>query len=151
MTRVKLVTGDKELVKINCTCQKKARRNWQNDSLPWRLTLTIIKKQALGASRAEVELVIMNSYDNYLKFDQCECPSLQACKLPNRTRPKYDIGDYVDFRTIGISLPYIILGFLLLIITYVVVEIFVGKQISMQRFILGPGIEKKYPKIDNEG
>ena len=139
------------MVKINCTCQKKARRNWQNDSLPWRLTLTIIKKQTLGASRAEVKLVIMNSYDNYLKFDQCECPSLKACHLPNRTRPKYDIGDYVDFGTLGISLPYIILGFLLLIITYVVVEIFVGKQISMQRFILGPGIKKKYPKIDNEG
>ena len=111
----------------------------------------MIKKQALGASRAEVELVIMNSYDNYLKFDQCECPSLKACKLENRTRPKYDIGKYVDFGTLGISLPNFILGFLLLIITYVVLEIFVGKQISMQRFILGPGTEENYPKIDNEG
>ena len=132
-------------------CQKKARRNWKNDSLPWRLTLIIIKKHALGNSQAGVELLIMSSYDNYLKFDQCECPSLKACHLPNRTRPKYDIGEYIDFGTLGISLQNFILVFLLLIITYVVLEIFVGKQISMQRFILGPGIEKNYPKIDNEG
>ena len=151
MTRVKLVTGDKELVKIDCTCQKKARRNWQNDSLPWRLTLTIIKKQALGASRAEVELVIMNSYDNYLKFDQCDCSSSSSCKLPNGTRPDIDIGKYVDFwTTYGISLPYIILGFLLLIFTYVVVECFMGKQISMHRFILGPKIERNDTAIDIE-
>ena len=105
----------------------------------------------MGNSQAGVELLIMSSYDNYLKFDQCECPSLKACHLPNRTRPKYDIGEYIDFGTLGISLQNFILVFLLLIITYVVLEIFVGKQISMQRFILGPGIEKKYPKIDNEG
>ena len=92
----------------------------------------------------------MNSYDNYLKFDQCNCSSSSACKLSDGTRPDIDVGKFVDFVD-GITLPYIILGFFLLIMTYVVVESFVGKQISIQRFILGPEIERNDPKIDNEG
>ena len=116
--------------------------------MPWRLTLTIIKKQARGA---EVQEIVMNSYDNYLKFDQCNCSSSSSCKLPDGTRPDIDIGKYVEFwTTYGITLPYVILGFFLLIMTYVVVENFVGKQISIQRFILGPEIERNDPKIDNE-
>ena len=104
------------------------------------------KKQALGA---EIEMIVMDSYDNSLKFDQCDCSGSSACKLTNGTRPVIDIGKYVDFwkNYDGITLPYVILVFLLLIIMYVVVESIVGKQISMQRFILGPGIEKN----DNEG
>ena len=122
---------------------------WQNNFLPWRLPLTFIKKQAVGA---KVKTVVMNSYDNYYKFDQCDCSSSRSCKLPNGTRPDIDIGKYVDFWTsYKVTLPYIILGFFLLIVTYVVVESFVGKQISMQRFILGPGIERNDPTIDNEG
>ena len=110
---------------------------------------TFIKKKASGA---KVQTVVMNSYDNYLKFDQCDCSSSSSCKLPNGTRPDIDIGKYVDFWTTnGITLPYVTLGFFLLIMTYVVVESFVGKQISIQRFILGPEIERNDPKIDNEG
>ena len=109
---------------------------------------TFIKKKASGA---EVQTVVMNSYDNYLKFDQCDCSSSSSCKLPNGTRPDIDIGKYVDFWTnYGIRLTYIILGFLLLIFTYVVVESFMGKQISMHRFILGPKIERNDPAIDIE-
>ena len=94
----------------------------------------------------------MDSYDNSLKFDQCDCSGSSPCKLTNGTRPVIDIGKYVDFWTnYGITLPYVILIFLLLIIMYVVVESFVGKQIPMQRFILGPGIEKNGQAIDNEG
>jgi hypothetical protein len=94
----------------------------------------------------------MSSYDNYLRFDQCNCSSSSSCKLPNGTRPDIDIGKHVDFwKAYGITLPYVILGFFLLIMTYVVVESFVGKQISIQRFILGPEIERNDPKIDNEG
>ena len=121
----------------------------QNDSLPQRLTLTIIKKQTRGA---EVQTTVMSSYDNYLKFDQCNCSSSSSCKLPNGTRPDMDIGKYIDFWTdYKVTLPYIILGFFLLIITYVVLESFAGEQISIQRFILGPEIERNDPKIDNEG
>ena len=106
-----------------------------------------IKKKKSGA---EVQTVVMNSYDNYLKFDQCDCSSSSSCKLPNGTRPDIDIGKYVDFWTGSISLQNIILGFLLLIFTYVVVESFVGKQISMHQFILGPKNERNDPTIDNE-
>ena len=118
--------------------------------MPWRLTLTIIKKQARGA---EVQTIVMSSYDNYLKFDQCNCSSSSSCKLPDGTRPDIDIGKYVEFwTTYGITLPYVILGFFLVIMTYVVVENdFGGKQISIQRFILGPEIERNDPKFDNEG
>ena len=93
----------------------------------------------------------MSSYDNYLKFDQCNCSSSRSCKLPDGTRPDIDIGKLIDFWShYEITLPYIILGILLVIILYVVVESFVGKQISMHRFILGPEIERNDPKIDNE-
>ena len=110
---------------------------------------TFIKKKA---SVAEVQTVVMNSYDNYLKFDQCDCSSSRSCKLSNGTRTDIDIGKYVEFWTnYGITLPYVILGFFLLIMTYVVVEGFVGKQISIQRFVLGPEIERNDPKINNEG
>ena len=120
--------------------------------MPWRLTLNFIKKQSLGA--AEVQTIEMSSYDNALKFDQCNCTGSSSCKLPNGTRPDeiIDIGKYIDFwTTYDITLPYIILGFFLLIITYVVLESFAGEQISIQRFILGPEIERNDPKIDNEG
>ena len=117
--------------------------------MPWRLTLNFIKKQSLGA---EVQTVEMSSYDNYLKFDQCNCSCSSSCKLPNGTRPDIDIGKYFDFwTTYRISLPYILLGFLLLIIMYVVVESFITKQIAMERFILGPEIKRNDPTIDNEG
>ena len=101
-------------------------------------------------------MVVMNSYENYLKFDQCNCSnSMSSCKLPNGTRPEIDIGNYVDFWNWGtdyeIPLQYIILGFLLVIVLYVVVESFVGKQISMKRFILGSQNERKNPAINNEG
>ncbi len=89
----------------------------QNDSLQWRLTLTIIKKQGLGA---EIQMVVMDSFDNYLTFDQCDCSGSNACKLANDTRPDIDIGkliEKVDFwTTYGITLPYVIVGFLLLIV-----------------------------------
>ena len=99
---------------------------------------------------AKVQPIVMNSYDNTLKFDQCNCST--SCKLPNGTRPEIDIGEYVDLWTpYEIALPYIILGFLLLIISYCVVECFVGKQISMQMFILGPQNERNGPTINNEG
>ena len=72
------------------------------------------------------------------------------------TRTDIDIGKWISenvdiWTTYGITLPYVILGFFLLIMTYVVVEGFVGKQISIQRFVLGPEIERNDPKIDNEG
>ena len=98
----------------------------------------------------------MSSYDNKLKFDQCDCSSSRSCKLLNGTRADIDIGKWISenvdiWTTYGITLPYVILCFFLLIMTYVVVESFVGKQISIQRFILGPEIERNDPKIDNEG
>ena len=100
----------------------------------------------------------MSSYDNHLKFDQCDCSSSTSCKITNGTRPSghEDIVGlvirYVDFWTThGITLPHLILGFFLLIMTYVVVESFVGKQISIKKFILGPEIERNDPTIDNEG
>ena len=98
----------------------------------------------------------MSSYDNKLKFDQCDCSSSRSCKLLNGTRTDIDIGKWISenvdiWTTYGITLPYVMLGFFLLIMTYVVVESFVGKQISIQRFILGPEIERNDPKIDNEG
>ena len=128
-------------------CQNKAQMKWQNDFLPWRLPF--IKKQAMGA---KVKAVVMNSYDNYYKFDQCDCSSSRSCKLPNETRAEFDIRKYVDiWTTYDISLPYILLGFLLLITIYVVVESFVSKQISIQKFIIGPEIERNDTKIDNEG
>ena len=99
-------------------------------------------------------MVVMSSYDNYLMFDRCNCSSFKSCKLPDGTRPEIDIGKYVDFGRLTryeIPLPYIILGFLLLITLYVVVECFVGKQISMQRFILGPRNERNRETINNEG
>ena len=114
----------------------------------WKLTLTFIKKHDWGA---EVQTVVMNSYDNYLKFDQCNCSSSRSCKLPDGTRPDIDIGKHIDFWShYEITLPYIILGILLVIILYVVVESFVGKQISMHQFILGPKNERNDPTIDNE-
>ena len=113
-----------------------------NDLTAWRLTLTFIQ--------AKVQPVEMNSYNNYLQFDLCNCSSL--CKLPIEERPEIDIGKYVDYWTrYEIALPYIILGFLLLIILYAVVESFVGQLISMQRFILGPEIERDDPTISNPG
>ena len=120
--------------------------------MPWRLTLNFIKKQSLGA--AEVQTIEMSSYDNALKFDQCNCTGSSSCKLPNGTRPDdiIDIGKYIDFWTTNeIRLPYILLGLLLLIIMYVVVESCVSKQISVQKFILGPEIERNDQQIDNEG
>ena len=123
-------------------CQKKAL-------LQWRLNLTLIKKQALGA---EIEMVVMDSYDNSLMFDQCDCSGSSPCKLLNGTRQVIDIGKHIDFwKTSGITLPYLILCFLSVIIIYVVVESLVGKQISIQRFVLGPEIQRNDPKIDNEG
>ena len=117
--------------------------------LQWRLNLTLIKKQALGA---EIEMVVMDSYDNSLMFDQCDCSGSSPCKLLNGTRQVIDIGKHIDFwTTYEISLPYILLGFLLLIIMYVVVESFVSKQISIQKFIIGPEIGRNDTKIDNEG
>ena len=107
-----------------------------------------IKKKDSGA---EVQTVVMNSYENYLKFDQCPCSnSISSCKYTNGTRPDIDIGKYVDFSN-KIPLTYIILGFFLLIVLYVVVESFVGKQISMKRFILGPQKERNGPTTSNEG
>ena len=118
--------------------------------MPWRLTLIFIKKQSLGA---KVQTIVMNSYENYLKFDQCDCSnSTSSCKLPNGTRPDIDIGNYVDFwKLYKIPLLYIILVSFLLIFLYVVAESFVGKQISMKRFILGPQSERNCSTINNEG
>ena len=100
----------------------------------------------------EVQTVEMNSYDNNLKFDRCDCSSSSSCKLPNETRAESDIRKYVDiWTTSDIKLPYILLGFLLLITIYVVVESFVSKQISIQKFIIGPEIERNDTEIDNEG
>ena len=101
----------------------------------------------------EVQTVEMNSYDNNLKFDRCDCSSSSSCKLPNETRQEFDIRKYVDiWTTSDIKLPHILLGFLLLITIYVVVESFVSKQISIQKFIIGPPeIERNDTKIDNEG
>ena len=116
-------------------------------TIRWDAGLEIFIKKCKGA---EVEPLVMNSYENALKFDQCNCST--SCKLPNETRPGIDIGEYVDFWTpYEIALPYIILGFLLVIISYFVVECFVGKQISMQMFILGPQSERNGPTINNEG
>ena len=131
-------------------CQEKPQTKWQNDLTPWRRTLIFIQKQSLGA---KVQTVVMSSYENYLKFDQCNCSnSTSSCKLPNGTLPDIDIGKYVDFSKLyNIPLLYILLGFLLLIILYVVVESFVGKQISMKRFILGPQNERNGSTINNEG
>ena len=71
---------------------------------------------------------------------------------PIKERTVIDIGKNVVFSTLNkIRLIYIILGFLLVIVFYVVVESFVGKQISMKRFILGPKNERKSPTINNEG
>ena len=118
--------------------------------MTWRLTLIFIQKQSLGA---EVQTVVMSSYENYKNFSQCNCSnSAGSCKLPNGTRPDIDIGKNIVFSTLNeIRLIYIILGFLLVIIFYVVVESFVGKQISMKRFILGPKNERNGPTIINEG
>ena len=100
----------------------------------------------------EVQTVEMNSYDNDRMFDQCGCSSSSSCKLPNETRADIDIRKYVDiWTTSDIKLPYILLGFLLLITIYVVVESFVSKQISIRKFIIGPEIERNDTKIDNEG
>ena len=128
-------------------CAKKGIKEMAKWFTAMETNFTFIKKKALVA---EVQTVVMNSYDNYLKFDQCDCSSSSSCKLPNGTRPDIDIGKYVDFWTGYISLQNIILGFLLLIFTYVVVESFVGKQISMHQFILGPKNERNDPTIDNE-
>ena len=137
----------KQVRKIACA-KKGHKRHGKMIHLSWRLTLTFIKKQAWGA---EVQTVVMSSYENYLKFDQCNCSnSTSSCKYPNGTRPDIDIGKYVDFSK-KIPLTYTILGFLLLIVLYVVVESFVGKQISMKRFILGPKNERNGPTINNEG
>ena len=118
--------------------------------MPWRLTLIFIKKQSLGA---KVQTIVMNSYENYLKFDQCDCSnSTSSCKLTNGTRPDIDIGNYVDFSKLyNIPLLYIILVSFLLIFLYVVAESCVGKQISMKRFILGPQSERNGSTIHNEG
>ena len=112
--------------------------------------MIFIQKQSFGA---KVQTVVMNSYENYLKFDQCNCSnSNSSCKYTNGTRPDIDIGKNIVFSTLNeIRLIYIILGFLLVIIFYVVVESFVGKQISMKRFILGPKNERNGPTINNEG
>ena len=128
-------------------CPEMPKTKWQNDLTPWRLTLIFIQKQSLGA---KVQTVVMSSYENYLKFNQCNCSN--SCKYLNGTRPDINIGKYVDFsKLFTIPLTYIILGYLLVIVSYVVVESFVGKQISIQRFILGPEIERNDQKIDNEG
>ena len=133
-----------------CFCQLKVQTKLQNDSLQWRLTLNFIKTQALGAD--DIKMVVMDSYDNSLEFDQCDCSGSSPCKLLNGTRQVIDIGKHIDFwKTSGITLPYVILCFLSVIIMYVVVESFVGNQISMKRFILGPGIERNDLAIDNEG
>merc|ERR1711971_1320292 len=59
---------------------------------------------------SDVQPIVMNSYDNALKFNQCNCST--SCKLQNGTRHKIDIGKYVDLWTPHeIALPYIILGF----------------------------------------
>ena len=122
---------------------------WTKWQTPWILTLIFIQKQVRVA---EIQTVVFNSYDNYLKFKQCNCSSSRSCKLENETRQEIDIGKNVDFWTDHeIVLPFIILGFFLVIILYVVVESFVGKQISMQRFILGTGNERNSQTINNEG
>ena len=71
---------------------------------------------------SEVEPIVMNSYDNALKFDQCNCSSSRSCKLPNGTRQEIDIGESIDIWTDKIALPVVILCFFLVIILYVVVE-----------------------------
>ena len=121
---------------------------WTKWQTPWILTLIFIQKQVRVA---EIQTVVFNSYDNYLKFDQCNCSSSRSCKLPNGTRQEIDIGESIDIWTDKIALPVVILCFFLVIILYVVVESFVGKQISMQRFILGTGNERNSQTINNEG
>ena len=58
---------------------------------------------------------------------------------------------YQRWKLYNIPLLYILLGFFLSIFLYVVVESFVSKQIYIQKFILGPEIERNDQQIDNEG
>ena len=68
-----------------------------------------------------------------------ELPYSSSCQLPTGEKPEIDIGEFVaKYTPHQFRLPYILLALLLLIVAYLVVECFLGKQIPMARFFLGP-------------
>ena len=105
-----------------------------------------VRESAIGELGNDTSLVVMNSYENFLEFNQCGCKRNDGnfCHLPNRSRPERNIEDILNTKLLAafnIELPMILIGFLILILICAVVELCVTEQIPMHTFVLGPQLK----------
>ena len=111
-----------------------------------------VRESAIGELGNDTSLVVMNSYENFLEFNQCGCNDGNFCHLPNRSRPEINIEEILNTKLLAafkIELPMILIGFLILILICAAVEMCVTEQIPMHTFVLGPQL-KSNDKTTND-
>ena len=113
-----------------------------------------VRQSVIGGIENDTALVVMNSYENFLEFNQCECKKENgmSCQLPNRTRPERKIEDYlnIDLLTASkIDLSIILIGFLILTLIFVALEFCTKKQIYLHTFVLGPQLRSNGQAINS--
>ena len=89
----------------------------------------------------DTELIIMNSFKNYLHFQQCNCTTSDPCQLPVRSRPAENIEDFLKIEILKVhknSLPLVLVGLLLVLLTYFSIELCASAQTSVTLFMFGP-------------
>ena len=87
----------------------------------------------------DTELIIMNSFKNFLQFQQCNCTTSDPCQLPVRSRPAENIEDFLKIEILKeISLPLVLVGLLLVLLTYFAIELCASGQTSVKLFMFGP-------------
>ena len=103
----------------------------------------------------DTELIIMNSFKNFLQFEQCNCTTSDPCQLPVRSRPAENIEDFLKIEILKVhknSLPLVLVGLVLVLLTYFSIELCASAQISVTLFMFGPKSDTDLQKniVDSE-
>ena len=121
-----------------CTAQAYLAYRWDN-----------FRESIIDEIGNDTELIIMNSFKNYFKFQQCNCTTSDPCQLPLRNRPAENIEDFLNIEILkvhDISLPLVLVGLLLVLLTYFAIELCASGQTSVKLFMFGPKPDTDPPK-----
>jgi hypothetical protein len=113
-----------------CTGQVYLAYRWDN-----------FRESVIDGIGNDTELIVMNSFKNFLRFEQCNCTASDPCQLPVRSRPAENIEDFLKIEILkvhDISLPLVLIGLLIVLLTYFAIELCASGQTSVKLFMFGP-------------
>ena len=113
-----------------CTAQAYLAYSWDN-----------FRDSIISGIGNDTEMITMNSFKNFLQFQQCNCTTSDPCQLPLRSRPAENVEEFLRIEILKvheISLPLVLVGLLLVLLTYFAIELFASGQSSVTLFMFGP-------------